>query len=319
MNSLALFASRNTAGLGNLIAKEITTKIQAECKLGEVDLKNFSDGEIWVKFRENLRGRDVYIVASTNPPADNLMELLIMIDAARRASAERVTAVIPYFGYARQERKDQPRTAITAKLVANLIVTAGANRIVSMDLHASAIQGFVDIPFDHLYASPVFLPYFQKLEIKDLVVVSPDMGSIKRARAYAKHLNAGLAVLDKRRSKHNELDDEMYLIGNVTDKNVLMVDDIIDTAGTFLNGSKTLKKNGALNIYGACTHPVLSGHAINNLNSSPINELCFTDTLNPKAIPNNSKILSAAELLATAIIRAHKNESISDLFIENRN
>jgi ribose-phosphate pyrophosphokinase len=281
---------------------------------GKIDVRRFSDGEIWVKFMENVRGRDVFIVQPTQPPADNLLEMLIMIDAAKRASAKRITAVIPYFGYARQDRKDQPRVAITAKLVANLITVSGADRVITMDLHTAQIQGFFDIPFDHLYASPVFTGLFK--EIKDnMVVVSPDLGGIKLARSYATRLGAGLVVIDKRRPKHN-VAEVMHIIGDVKGKNVLLVDDMIDTGGTFVSAVKALKENGANEIYGAITHPILSGEAVNRINNSELTKLYVTDSvpLKDNIASNKIEVRTASGLLAQAIIRSNKNESISSLF-----
>lgn len=293
---------------------ELTQKICDHLGIvqGKVDIKNFSDGEIWVKFQENIRGRDIYIVQSTMPPAENLMELLIMLDAAKRASASRVTAVLPYFGYARQDRKDQPRVAITAKLVANLIASAGADRVITMDLHTAQIQGFFDIPFDHLYASPVFSGIFSKAD-KDLVVVCPDVGGIKLARSYAKRLNAGLVVIDKRRPKHNVV-EVMEIIGEVKDKNVLIVDDMIDTGGTFVNAVKALKDRGAKKIFGAISHPLLSGDAIKKIEESELTKLYVTDSIPLKLESEKIIIRSASGLLAEAIIRSNRNESISSLF-----
>jgi len=280
---------------------------------GIIDLRRFSDGEIWVKYMDNIRGRDVYIVQSTHPPAENLTELLIMLDAAKRASATRVTAVIPYFGYARQDRKDQPRVSITAKLVANLITVAGADRVITMDLHTAQIQGFFDIPFDHLYASPVFTGLFKNI-IDNMVVVSPDLGGIKLARSYANRLNAGLVVIDKRRPKHN-ISEVMNLIGDVNGKNILIVDDLIDTAGTFVSAVKALKENGAKEIFGAITHPLLSGKAINRIDECEVTKLYVSDSI-PLRDTSSSKIevRTASEMLAEAIIRSNKNESISSLF-----
>jgi len=281
---------------------------------GHIDFRRFCDGEIWVKFLDNIRGRDVFIVQSTQPPAENIMELLIMLDAAKRASAKRITAVIPYFGYARQDRKDQPRVSISSKLVANLITVAGADRVITMDLHTAQIQGFFDIPFDHLYASPVFTPLF-KGKIGDLVVVSPDVGGIKLARSYANRLQAGLVVIDKKRSRHNTV-DEMTLIGDVKDKNVLIVDDMIDTGGTFVAAVKTLKENGAKEVYGTITHPILSGNAIDIIENSELTKLYVTDSIPLKTDSELKKISvrTASELLAEAIIRSYRNESISSLF-----
>lgn len=295
--------------------KKLTQKICEYLNLspGKVDVKTFSDGEIWVKFQENIRGRDLYIVQSTMPPSENLMELLIMLDAAKRASASRVTAVLPYFGYARQDRKDQPRVAITAKLVANLITTAGADRVITMDLHAAQIQGFFDIPFDHLYASPVFSGLFAEEESENLVVVSPDVGGIKLARSYAKRLNAGLVVIDKRRPKHNIV-EVMQIIGDVANKNVLIVDDLIDTGGTFVNAVNALKERGALNVYGAVSHALLSGDAVNKINQSALAKLYVTDSIPLHTESEKIVVRSASGLLAEAIIRSNRNESISSLF-----
>jgi ribose-phosphate pyrophosphokinase len=267
---------------------------------------------------ENIRGRDVYIVQSTHPPAENLMELLITIDAAKRASATKVTAVIPYFGYARQDRKDQPRVSISAKLVANLITVAGADRVITMDLHAAQIQGFFDIPFDHLYASPVFTGLFKDLP-KDLVVVSPDIGGIKLARSYAKRLDAGLVVIDKRRPKHNQV-EAMNIIGDVNGKNILLVDDLIDTGGTFVAAVNTLKEKGAKEIFGAVTHPLLSGDAIKKIEDSAITKLYVTDSIPLKnELSKKIVVRTASGLLAEAIVRSHRNESISSLFEIDKN
>jgi ribose-phosphate pyrophosphokinase len=294
---------------------ELTRKICKYLKLsqGTLDMRKFSDGEIWVKFMENIRGRDIFIVQSTNPPAENLMELLILLDAAKRASATRITAVLPYFGYARQDRKDQPRVAITAKLVANLITVAGADRVITMDLHAAQIQGFFDIPFDHLYASPVFTVLFKKHK-KNFVVVSPDLGGIKLARSYAKRLNAGLVVIDKRRPKQNQV-EVMNVIGDVNNKDVLLVDDMIDTGGTFVSAIKVLKERGAKNIYGAVTHAVLSGEAIEKIHDSEITKLYVTDSIPLEGkVSDKIVVRTASDLLAQAIVRSHRNESISTLF-----
>ncbi len=296
-------------------SKELTEKICKYLNLtpGLIDFRRFSDGEIWVKFMENIRGRDVFIIQSTHPPAENLMELLITIDAAKRASATRVTAVIPYFGYARQDRKDQPRVSITAKLVANLITVAGADRVITMDLHAAQIQGFFDIPFDHLYASPAFTGIFKE-QSENFVVVSPDMGGIKLARSYAKRLDAGLVVIDKRRPKHNQA-EAMNIIGEVEGKNVLLVDDLIDTGGTFVSSIKALKEKGAKDIYGAITHALLSGEAIMRIKDSEIKKLYVTDSIPLKSDAGGKIVVrSASGLFAEAIIRSSRNESISSLF-----
>ncbi|MBI9073147.1 MAG: ribose-phosphate pyrophosphokinase [Melioribacteraceae bacterium] len=286
---------------------------------GEVSLKRFSDGEIWVKFRENIRGRDVFIVQSTQQPSDFLMELLIMIDAAKRSSAKRITAVLPYFGYARQDRKDQPRVSITAKLIANLITTAGADRVLTMDLHAAQIQGFFDIPLDHLYASPIFTNIFKERK-DDIVVVSPDVGGIKLARSYAQKIGgAPLVLIDKRRPEPN-IAEVMNIIGEVKGKNVLLVDDLIDTGGTFVGAIEALKERGAKEIYGAVTHPLLSGEAIERLEKSALTKLYVTDSIPLPEGKNITKIVpkTSSAILAEAIIRIHRNESISSLFEVNK-
>lgn len=306
--NLKIFSGSSNLPLAEKIAKKLNKP------LGLIELKRFSDGEIWVKFLENIRGSDIFIVQSTNPPAENLLELLIMVDAAKRASANRITAVIPYFGYSRQDRKDQPRVSITAKLVANLITIAGADRVITMDLHAAQIQGFFDIPFDHLYGSSIFSGLFNDIK-ENLVVVSPDVGGIKIARSYAKRLNASLVVIDKRRPKQN-VAEIVHIIGSVQDKDVLIVDDLIDTAGTFVGAIDALKKEGARNIYGAVTHPLFSGPAIERIRNSQITNLMVSDSINFKHGDNLEKIsvISAAEIFAEAIIRTHDNESISSLF-----
>ncbi|MCL5030988.1 MAG: ribose-phosphate pyrophosphokinase [Bacteroidetes bacterium] len=301
------------SGSSNLpLAEKIAQKL--EIPLGAIELKRFSDGEIWVKYGENIRGSDVFIIQSTNPPADNLIELLIMVDAAKRASAKRITAVIPYFGYSRQDRKDQPRVSISAKLVANLITVAGADRVMTMDLHASQIQGFFDIPFDHLYGSSVFSGRFDQLK-NNLVVVSPDVGGIKMARSYAKRLQADLVVIDKRRPKQN-LAEVVHIIGNVENKDVLLVDDLIDTAGTFVGAIEALKSKGAQKIFGAITHPLLSGPAIERINKSQLTKLFVSDTISLHKVDDTNKIeiISAAGIFAEAIRRTYNNESISSLF-----
>jgi ribose-phosphate pyrophosphokinase len=302
-----IFSGRSNRPLAENIAREAGTK------LGECDIRKFSDGELWVKYTENIRGSDVYIIQPTHPPAENLMELLMLLDAAKRSSARRVTAVIPYFGYARQDRKDQPRVSISAKLCANLITVAGADRVLTMDLHAPQIQGFFDIPFDHLYSSAVFIPYFREMNIPDLSIASPDVGGLKLARAYAKRLNSDLILIDKRRPDPN-VAEVMNIIGHVKDRNILIVDDLIDTAGTFSGAVAALKKAGAKNIYGACTHAILSGKAIDRLNASELANLIVTDTVPYKNHCNKITVRSVAKIFAEAILRTHNNESISSLF-----
>ena len=307
MSDLKIFSGRANHPLGEKIAKA------AGIPLGRLDIKNFSDGEIWAKYSDNIRGDDVFIVQSTQPPSDNLLELLILIDAARRASARRVTAVIPYFGYARQDRKDQPRVSVTAKLVANLITEAGADRVITMDLHAAQIQGFFDIPLDHLYAAAVFSDYFRLKKIPNLAVVSPDVGGLKIARSYARRLEADLILIDKRRPKPN-VAEVVNIIGNASGKNVLIIDDLIDTAGTFVNAVKALRENGAQEIYGACAHPILSGTATERINASELTSLVVTDSV-PLRIPSPKiEIRSVAKIFAEAIVRTHNNQSISSLF-----
>jgi len=297
--------------------KPLAEKIAAylETYVSDAQIRYFSDGEIWVKYDQNIRGADVFIVQPTVAPADNLMELLIMMDAAKRASAERITAVIPYFGYARQDRKDQPRVSITAKLVANLITNAGADRILTMDLHAPQIQGYFDIPVDHLYASSIFCDHFRDINIPDLTVVSPDIGGITLARAYAKRLDTPLAIIDKRRPKHNEA-EIVNLIGEVENRNILIIDDIIDTAGTLCNAAKALKEHGAKDIYVACTHPILSGPAVDRLKEAPITKIKVSDTikLDPGKQISKIEVLTASELFGESIKRIHGEESISSLF-----
>jgi ribose-phosphate pyrophosphokinase len=307
-NDYKIFSGRSNRPLAEKIAEKLGKS------LGAIELKRFSDGEIWVKYGENIRGSDVYIIQSTNPPSENLLELLIMVDAARRASAKRITAVIPYFGYSRQDRKDQPRVSISAKLIANLITVAGADRVMTMDLHAAQIQGFFDIPFDHLYGSPMFIGLLE--DIKDnLVVVSPDVGGIKIARSYAKRLHADLVVIDKRRPKQN-LAEVVHIIGSVENKDVLLVDDLIDTAGTFIGAIEALKKNGALDIYGAITHPLFSGSAIERINKTQLKKLFVSDTIefNRNGDSDKISIVTASDLFAEAIKRTYLNESISSLF-----
>ncbi|MBI4726859.1 ribose-phosphate pyrophosphokinase [candidate division TA06 bacterium] len=286
--------------------------------IGDCTISRFSDGELRVKINENIRGADVFIVQPTFSPGDNLMELLIMIDAAKRASAKRITAVIPYFGYSRQERKDQPRVPISAKLVANLITVAGANRVLTLDLHAEPIQGFFDIPVDHLYASPVLISHFVKHKLKDLVVVSPDTGGVPRARAFAKRLgnDTPLAIIDKRRPGPNRI-EILNVVGDVTGKNCLIVDDIMDTARTVSEVAVILKKNGAKDIYACATHGVLSGSAIDSLERSPIKEMVLSNTipLTPDKRIAKIKVLSIAKLLAEAIRRIHQEKSVSSLFV----
>jgi ribose-phosphate pyrophosphokinase len=288
------------------------------CPLGKASVKNFSDGEIYLQIQENVRGADVFVVQPTCTPVDrHLMELFLMIDALKRASADRITAVLPYYGYARQDRKDKPRVPISARLVANLLERAGADRILALDLHAAQIQGFFDVPVDHLFAAPVLVDYFRKLVDQDLTVVSPDAGGVERARAFAKRLNAPLAIIDKRREDIN-VAEVMHIIGDVAGRTCLMVDDLIDTAGTIVNGAGALLKNGALKVYATATHAVLSGPAVQRLEESVIEEVVFTNSipLSREALKSRKiKTLSVANLLASAIQSIHEETSVSKLFI----
>jgi len=284
-------------------------------KLTDCVVTRFSDGEVFVQINDNIRGADVFIIQPTYAPAENIMELLMLIDASRRASAMRITAVIPYYGYARQDRKDRPRVAITAKLVANLITTVGADRIITMDLHASQIQGFFDLPHDHLYSSPLFNAYFRNMNLENLCVVSPDVGSIKLARITANALDAELAIVDKRRPRANE-SEVMNLIGDVQGKNVLIRDDMVDTGGTLCSAAHFVKELGALDIYAACTHGVLSGKAIEKIDQAPIKKMIFTDSIDlcGRDLPEKFEILSCSELFGEAIKRIFDEESVSSLF-----
>lgn len=304
---LAIFSGTSNPALARAIAEEYGTS------LGDVTIKKFSDGEQYVKYEQSIRGEDIFVIQSTPPPGDNIIELLLLLDAAKRASVKRVTAVIPYFGYARQDRKDQPRVSIGSKLMANLLVQAGADRILTMDLHAAQIQGFFDIPLDHLYASRAFIDHFTSKPIDNLVVVAPDVGSLKMARAYSKKLDATLAFIDKRRPKANE-SEIMNLIGEVEGKNVLIVDDLIDTAGTLTNAAAALKERGALSIKAICTHPILSGPAFQRIEDSPIDELLVTDTVQLRQPSDKIQVLSVANIFAEAIQRIHTNDTISALF-----
>jgi ribose-phosphate pyrophosphokinase len=285
------------------------------CPLGEATIRNFEDGEIFVRIDDNVRGRDLYIIQSTCPPSDNILELLLLLDAARRASAERITAVIPYFGYARQDRKDQPRVAIGAKLMANMIVAAGADRVLSIDFHQHQLQGFFDIPVDHLYAAPVFTRYFRDKGLDNLVVVSPDVGSAKMARGFAKRLGGTMGIIDKRRPAAN-VSEVMNVIGDVDGKDCLLSDDMIDTAGTMAQAARALKERGARDVYACATHALLSGPAVERLRDAPFTEIVVTDTIPvpPHKQFETLRVLSTDELLAKAVRYTHVNESVSSLF-----
>lgn len=306
--------SKLLSGTSNLpLSEEIARQLGVE--LCRVTRNRFADGEIFVRIDENIRGADVFVIQSTNPPAENLLELLLIIDAARRASAARITCVLPYFGYARQDRKDQPRVAIGAKLVANLLQTAGTDRILGLDFHAHQLQGFFDVPVDHLYAAPVITNYFRKRNLQDLVVVAPDVGSAKMARGFAKRLDATFAIIDKRRPKAN-VAEVVNVIGEVDGRDCLIADDMIDTAGTVSEAARALRKLGARDIYVCATHALLSGPAVERLTSAPITEVVLTDSIQ---LPEERKfdslrILSVGELLAKAIRFTHADQSVSSLF-----
>ncbi len=302
------------SGTSNVpLAKAICASVGLE--LGKCSVTSFPDGETFVKVEENIRGEDVFVIQSSSPPANHhLMELFIMMDAMRRASAARITVVLPFYGYARQDRKDQPRVPITAKLVANLLVAAGANRVLTMDLHAQQIQGFFDIPVDHLYAAPVMYDYLKKKKIPDLVVVSPDVGGLKMAHAYSQVLGSGLAIVAKRRKSATDI-EAMAVIGDIKGRNVLMVDDLTETAGTLTTAAALLKKKGAKKIFACVSHAILNDLGIERLRKSPIDELITTDTVSRPPI-DGVKIttLSVAGLLGEAIKRIESNSSVSSLF-----
>jgi len=282
--------------------------------LGKVNYQHFSDGEMSPYISESVRGHDIFLVQSTFAPSDNFMELLLMIDAAKRASAENVNVIIPYFGYARQDRKDKPRVAIAAKLIANLISAAGADRIMTCDLHADQIQGFFDIPLDHLDGNYIFVPYLKSLRLNDIMFASPDVGGIKRARSFAKFFDAELAVCDKYRKEANKI-ESMRLIGEVEGKDVILVDDLVDTAGTICKAASLLKEKGAKSVRAVCTHPVLSGKAYENIENSQLEEIVVTDTIPLKGHSSKIKVLTVSDLFAKAIRKIHDHESISSLFI----
>lgn len=309
---MKIFAGSSNRPLASRICDSLSIK------LGNILTKGFSDGETRVEIEESVRGDDVYIIQSTCPPVNqNVMELLVMIDAFKRASARRITAVIPYYGYARQDRKVAPRAPITAKLIADLLTAAGAHRVLTMDLHAGQIQGFFNIPVDNLFAQPVFMEYFDSISKVDKVIVSPDAGGVERARSYAKKFDVKLAIIDKRREGPNE-NQVMNVIGEVKDKTAFVIDDMIDTAGTLVKGAEALKANGAFSIVAICTHPVLSGQAINRIISSPdIRHVIITDTipLSPEASASHKfVVMSTNKLFATAINCINKNDSVSSLF-----
>ncbi|MDY6024590.1 MAG: ribose-phosphate pyrophosphokinase [Candidatus Borkfalkiaceae bacterium] len=310
-NTIELLAGNSNKPLAKAISEQL------KIPLSDAEVGKFSDGEISITLPQTVRGKDVFIIQSTsNPVNDNLMELLIMIDACKRASAGRITAVIPYFGYARQDRKARPRDPITAKLVADILTSAGANRVLTMDLHAAQIQGFFEIPVDHLYGAPILAKYYKKMMNENWVVVSPDVGSVSRARNFASRVDASLAIVDKRRPKANAI-EIMNVVGDVAGKTCLMVDDMTDTAGTLCQGAEALIKNGAKEVYACCTHGVLSGPALERINNSPIKELAILDTINfSDEVRNNPKIkiISVAKFFARAITTVYSDSSLSAIY-----
>lgn len=307
-NSVKLFSGRATRYLAEKVSLEYGQG------LGDVSVAEFSDGEFQPSLEETVRGNDVFIIQSTIPPADNLLELLLMVDAAKRASAKRIVAVIPYFGFARQDRKDKPRVAIGAKLMANLLAAAGVGRVITMDLHADQIQGFFEVPVDHLFASSIFLPAIESLNLENLTMAAPDTGGTKRANAYAKHLKADLAICYKHREKANEVEN-MYLIGDVKGRDVIIVDDIIDTAGTICKAAEMMLDNGAKSVRAMCTHAVLSGPAYERIEESNLVELVVTDTVPLKRSSDKIKVVSVAPLFADVIHKVQSYQSISSHFV----
>ena len=312
LDRLRIFTGSANPALSERICRELGVP------LGDCLLKTFSDGEIYLQVKENVRGMDVFVVQPTCTPVDrNLMELLLMTDALRRASARRITAVVPYYGYSRQDRKDKPRVPISAKLVANLIVTAGADRVLSLDLHAGQLQGFFDVPVDHLFAAPVMVSYVKTLDLLNLTVVSPDAGGVERAWAFGKRLGSPLAIIDKRREQVN-VAEVMHVIGDVEGRTCLIVDDLVDTAGTLVKVAAALREQGALEVYACCTHPVLSGKALDYIETSDLTELVVSDSipLSPRAAAcEKIRQLSAAPMLAGAIESIYKETSVSRLFL----
>jgi ribose-phosphate pyrophosphokinase len=309
MNNCAIFSGNANKPLSEKIAEKIGKE------LGKINIYRFKDGEICVKIEENVRGKDVFLIQPTCPPVnENLMELLITMDAFKRASARRLTAVLPYYGYARQDRKDRPRVPITAKLVANLLVSAGADRILTMDLHAPQIQGFFDIPVDHLFAAPVIVNYLKEKKLKKPVIVAPDVGGVKTARAFAKRLSASLAIVDKRRLGPDQV-ETVHLIGDVKNSEAIIVDDLISTGNTMIEAAEKLIAHGASAVYGVCTHAAFSDETPNKFNSAGFKEIVLTDTIPPPKLPSSFTILSVSDLLAEAIKRIHLETSVSSLFI----
>ncbi len=307
-SQVKLFSGIATEDLANKIATAYGQP------LGKLVHYRFSDGELQASYEESIRGHSVFIMQSTMPPADNLMELLLLIDAAKRASARQIVAVLPYFGYARQDRKDQPRVAIGAKLVADMLAVAGATRVMTMDLHADQIQGFFNVPVDHLYASTIFLPYLKKLNIENLTIAAPDMGGSKRANGYAKHLKADIVICYKQRAKANVI-ESMTAIGEIEGRNIVLVDDLVDTGGTLCKAADMMMERGALSVRAICTHPVLSGKAYENIQNSKLTELIVTDTIPLNEQSSKIKVLTVSDLFAKVINSVHNYESISSNFI----
>ncbi|MDC0377860.1 ribose-phosphate pyrophosphokinase [Flavobacteriaceae bacterium] len=304
-----IFACTQSTEIGKNIAKAYGVK------LGKVIFHNFSDGEFQPSFEESIRGSRIFLIGSTQPSSENLMELLLMIDAAKRASARHITAVMPYFGWARQDRKDKPRVPIGAKLIAKLLETAGATRIITMDLHADQIQGFFEKPVDHLYASTIFIPYLESLNLSDLTIASPDMGGSKRAYAYSKFLKSDVVICYKQRKKANII-SHMELIGNVEGKNVVLVDDMVDTAGTLTTAADLMMERGAKSVRAICTHPLLSGKAYERIENSKLKELIISDSIPVKNKSKKIKVLSTANLFAEVMKNVHNNKSINPFFIK---
>lgn len=309
-SEVTIFSGRSTRYLAEKIAKSYGTE------LGKVMITDFADGEFQPSFEQNIRGNTVFIIQSTIPPADNLLELLMMIDAARRASAKRIVAVIPYFGLARQDRKDKPRVSIGAKLVANLLTAAGVNRVITIDLHAEQIQGFFDVPVDHLFASSIFIPYIAKMNLPNLVMATPDTGGTRRAAAYAKRLDVPFVICYKQRAKANQIEN-MALIGDVKGKDVILVDDIIDTGGTIVKAAQLMIDNGATSVRAFCTHPILSRDAVQRIENSAFTEVIVSDTIPLHCESTKIKVLSTADLISQVLKRMVNHESISSLFNTN--
>ncbi len=307
-NEVKIFAGSSTKDLAGKISKSFGKE------LGKSSLSRFSDGEFQPSFEESVRGCDVFIIQSTYPPTDNLFELLLMIDAAKRASAKRIIAVLPYFGFARQDRKDQPRVPIGSKLVANMLQAAGVSRVMTMDLHADQIQGFFEVPVDHLYSSAVFSEAIKNLNLPDLTIASPDMGGSNRAYAYAKHLECDVVICYKQRKKANKI-DKMFVIGEVEGKDIMLIDDMVDTAGTLTKAADLMKEKGAKSVRAICTHPILSGDAYKRIEDSALTELLVTDTIPLKQECDKIRVISVADLFAKVIYKVHNYESISSYFI----